>query len=93
MAKYEKVNRAAFVIEFESPVTEMVIGGVPQQTKKISIAKIIDNPGTRTVAVMTLKNRLFVLWKGDAYDAIGNWTNEQVEERVRELAIAGEIGE
>ena len=93
MAKYEKANRAAFVIEFETPVTEMVIGGVPQRTKKISIAKIIDNPATKTVAVMTLKNRLFVLWQGDAYDAIGNWTNEQVVERVKELAIAGQIGE
>jgi len=93
MAKYEKANRQAFVIEFETPITEMIIGGVPQRTKKISIAKIIDNPATKTVAVMTLKNRLFVLWKGDAYDTIGNWTNEQVEARVRELAIAGEIGE
>ena len=93
MAKYEAPKRASFDIEFEAPITEMVIGGVPQKTKKISIAKIIDNPATRTVAVMTLKNRLFVLWKDDAYDAIGNWTNEQVEARVRELAIAGQIGE
>lgn len=93
MAKYEKANRQALVVEFETPVIEMVIGGVPQRTKKISIAKIIDNPSTRTVAVMTLKNRLFVLWKGDAYDAIGNWTNEQIVERVKELAIAGVIGE
>ena len=93
MAKYEKPNRATFDIEFETPVTEMTIGGVPQQTKKISIAKIIDNPATKTVAVMTRKNRLFVLWAGDAYDAIGNWTNEQVTERVKELAIAGQIGE
>lgn len=93
MAKYEKTNRAAFVIEFETPVAEIVMGGVPQMTKKISIAKIIDNPGTRTVAVMTLKNRLFVLWSGDAYDAIGNWTNEQVAERVKELALAGQMGE
>jgi hypothetical protein len=45
------------------------------------------------VAVMTLKNKLYVLWRGDAYDAIGNWTNEQVESRVRELVLAGQMGE
>ena len=93
MGKYEAPKRATFDIEFEAPITEMVIGGVPQKTKKISIAKIIDNPATKTVAVMTVKNRLFVLWAGDAYDAIGNWTNEQITERVKELAIAGKIGE
>ena len=93
MARYERPTRATFDIEFETPVTEMTIGGVPQKTKKISIAKIIDNPATKTVAVMTAKNRLFVLWAGDAYDAIGNWTNEQITERVKELAIAGKIGE
>jgi len=28
-----------------------------------------------------------------AYDAIGNWTNEQVESRVKELVLAGQMGE
>ena len=93
MARYERPTRATFDIEFETPVTEMTIGGIPQRTKKISIAKIIDNPATKTVAVMTAKNRLFVLWAGEAYDSIGNWTNEQVANRVKELAIAGQIGE
>jgi hypothetical protein len=63
MAKYEKRDRAAFVINFDEPVTESVIGGNALKTKKISIAKIIDNPGTKTVAVMTLKNKLYVLWR------------------------------
>jgi hypothetical protein len=93
MAKYEKREKPVFVINFDEPVTESVIGGNTLKTKKILIAKIIDNPGSKTVAVMTHKNKLYVLWKGDAYDAIGNWTNEQVESRVRELVLAGQMGE
>ena len=93
MAKYEKPNRAAFTINFDDYVAEGVMNGNTLKTKKISIAKIIDNPGSKTVAIMTTKNRLYVLWVGEAYDAIGNWTNEQVEARVRELVLAGQMGE
>lgn len=28
-----------------------------------------------------------VLWEGDAYDAIGNWTQEQALEKIDELLI------
>jgi hypothetical protein len=93
MANYERPNRAAFAINFDEHVTEGVINGTTQKTKQILIAKIIDNPGSKTVAVMTTKNRLYVLWAGEAYDNIGNWTNEQVEARVRELVLAGQMGE
>ena len=93
MANYERQNRAAFAINFDERVTEGVINGTTLKTKQILIAKIIDNPGSKTVAVMTTKNRLYVLWAGEAYDNIGNWTNEQVEARVRELVLAGQMGE
>jgi hypothetical protein len=58
----------------------------------ITIMKFMDNPSRKIVAVLTDDNKLYELWKGDAYDAIGNWTTEQAVARVKEMAEAGNAG-
>ena len=46
----------------------------------------IDNPKQKTVSVRVhpLPKELY-LWVGDEYDAIGDWTQEQVDEKINEL--------
>lgn len=76
-----------FIINFES---EKVIRRVPETvttSTKVTIIEMIDNPGRRQViATMYEQPGMIVLWEGDAYDAIGNWTNEDVIARINEIA-------
>ena len=57
----------------------------PFTLEKLDIT-IIDNEERRTVhAAIHRCPRPLVLWQGDAYDAVGNWTQEQAEARITEL--------
>jgi len=81
------------LVEFDSSVVIKTVGGAEIKAKNIEIRKVIDNPMTKTIAAMTTNNRLFILWEGEAYDTIGNWTNEQVVAKVKELVLAGYNGQ
>ena len=63
-------------------------------TDKVSYTTITDSQDYKTVvtelsmAIDELGNpikRILVLWEGEAYDAIGQWTDEQAEQRIKEL--------
>jgi hypothetical protein len=74
------------VIEFDSP---KVVSRVPESvitSDKIVITEMIDSPIHKKVTVYTLgaPGRI-VLWEGAAYDAIGNWTNQDVIDRINEI--------
>lgn len=65
---------------------------VTQQTVNSNIIKrgaVIDDESKKlVVALYSVGNSpvsRLILWQGDAYDAIGNWTYEQVDNRIKEL--------
>ena len=68
---------------------ELVLKEIPAQQIKassIQITSMIDNPADKTITVKT--NSVLgtvVLWQGEAYDAIGQWTDENVKLRLIEL--------
>lgn len=51
----------------------------------ISIDHYIDSPSYKTVTAYTKQVGAILLWEGDAYDAIGQWTDSDVEARLLEL--------
>jgi len=51
----------------------------------ISVDHYIDSPSYKTVTAYTKQYGPIVLWEGDAYDAIGQWTDSDVEARLIEL--------
>jgi hypothetical protein len=64
------------------------------KTDIVSYTTITDSQDYKTVttelsmAIDELGNpikRILVLWEGEAYDAIGQWTDEQAEARIKEL--------
>ena len=64
------------------------------KTDMVSYTTITDSQDYKTVttelsmAIDELGNpikRILVLWEGEAYDAIGQWTDEQAEQRIKEL--------
>jgi hypothetical protein len=63
-------------------------------TDKVFYSSIIDSQDYKNVITeVTLAysengypiTQSLVLWEGDEYDAIGQWTDEQAEARIREL--------
>lgn len=64
------------------------------KTDVVSYTTITDSQDYKTVvtelsmAIDEFGNpikRILVLWEGEAYDAIGQWTDEQAEQRIKEL--------
>ena len=62
---------------------------VPAQTVSVSeltITRIVDLPTEKVVRAFTKEMPgPITLWEGAAYDAVGQWTDVQVEERILEL--------
>jgi hypothetical protein len=54
----------------------------------ITIKAFEDNAVRKVVNARTSDGN-YTLWTGEAYNSIGDWTNEQAIARVRELALAG----
>mgnify|MGYP006276448627 CR=1 FL=1 len=87
--EFRKQERPVWKITFSEPIVKKVMGGVELKTTELEIKKVIDNPATKQVAALVEGNELYVLWSGEAYDNIGNWTNENVETRLREMIANG----
>lgn len=61
---------------------------VPEQkvtTQVINIELIVDYSSAKRIQAQTKEIGIIVLWEGAAYDAIGQWTDTDVINRVTEL--------
>ena len=76
-------------INFNPPVVVNSMGGVNITTNKVTIIEMVDNPIKKNVTVTAANNKSYVLWSGDAYTTIGQWTDQNVIDRLRELLISG----
>lgn len=70
-------------IEIDPPITQET------EIASCEIESMTDSPLGRTVTALVSVENVgpvsFILWSGDAYDNIGNWTQEQANARVIEL--------
>jgi len=81
-----------------TPTNVTVIQAV--ETTKFQLDFINDSPKDKTVIaqvypldavteqVIQGQVRFLTLWEGTAYDAIGNWTQQQAETRIVEILTA-----
>ena len=52
----------------------------------LTVSRIVDLPKKKMVrAFVEELDEPVVLWEGDAYDAIGQWTDTDVDTRIKEL--------
>jgi hypothetical protein len=51
----------------------------------ITIMAITDNPSQKKVTCVTKELGLITLWEGSAYDSIGQWTDSDVEDKIKDL--------
>jgi hypothetical protein len=52
---------------------------------QITILSMTDKPIAKKVIVRTLEIGIITLWEGLAYDAIGQWTDDDVKQRILEI--------
>jgi hypothetical protein len=77
------------LIKIELPVPKKVkaLGNKDVTITAIEIYEIRDRNVEKKVTAMCRNHPTqLVLWQGDAYDAIGQWTNDDVVARVAQLA-------
>lgn len=54
-------------------------------TSKVTIDRLVDLPTEKVVFAVTREIGRIDLWVGEEYDAIGQWTNDDVETRILDL--------
>jgi hypothetical protein len=74
------------IINLQTPQTVVT---TPEKTKTfstITVDRVVDLPSKKKVKcfVKELKDPV-LLWEGDAYDAIGQWTDSDVQTKLTEL--------
>jgi len=72
-------------VNFSSPKN---IVTVPQQsvtTQIINVTLIVDYPSSKKVQAQTQEIGVITLWTGSSYDAIGQWTDQDVINRIYEM--------
>ena len=72
-------------IQFTTPI-ELVIQKEEKKTiSSLTIISVIDQPINKTVVVSTKEIGKFIIWQGAEYDAIGQWTDTDVQNRILEI--------
>lgn len=77
-------------VEFEQRAILKVVPAVPEytiSTPSLTITKIEDLPNERKVIAYTdhPEARIILLWEEESYDAIGQWTDTDVDNRLKEI--------
>jgi hypothetical protein len=72
-------------ITFNTPKEVIVVKEIKRKISEITITEITDNPETKSVRAFTQELGVFDLWEGEAYDAIGQWTDADVVAKIKEL--------
>ena len=72
-------------ITFDAAKEIVVVQELKRTIEELTIDEIVDNNSRKEVRAYTAELGILVLWSGDAYDAIGQWTDDDVVNRVKEL--------
>jgi hypothetical protein len=72
-------------IIFETPKEIVIVKELKRTITELIIDEVIDNSSRKEVKAYTKEVGILVLWSGEAYDAIGQWTDTDVINRVNEL--------
>lgn len=73
-------------VDLPSKVTVKALGNREVEIEKIEIHELVDSPVKKTVWANCRNHPTrILLWEGAAYDAIGQWTETDVINRLKEI--------
>ena len=70
-------------IQFETPKEVVIVKERKKTFSEINVRDIVDNPNLKTVTAFIDELGFIVLWKGAEYDAIGQWTDSDVINKLK----------
>ena len=71
------------VLDTEKEV--VLVKEVKRAIKEITVLEIKDLPEIKRVEAITKELGIILLWEGEAYDAIGQWTDTDVINKLKSL--------
>ena len=74
-------------VDFSYPRDIVIVQQIKRRLSALNVKQIIDDSDAKTVTAVTEQLGNVVLWSGDAYDAIGQWTDADVKKRLNEIYI------
>jgi len=72
-------------ITFNAPTDITIVPELKRTYNSIIIEQMVEYPEQKRVAVQIREIGMVTLWQGAAYDAIGQWTDTDVENRLKEI--------
>lgn len=81
--------KSGLEVSFDKPVYFTKLSG--NMIQKITVLEVLDLPGMKTVLAKTDKMVSYALWEGEDYDKIGNWTDDDVKARLKEIIESGKF--
>ena len=72
-------------IILETPKEIVIVPERRTTISEIELLEIIDNPKEKTVTAMSNELGVTILWFGIDYINIGQWTDDDVIERIKEI--------
>ena len=74
-------------VKFTTPKNIVIVPELKKTFESITINEIVDSVERKTVIARTNEIGQIVLWKDSAYNAIGQWTDDDVVKRINELFV------
>ncbi len=72
-------------ITFETQKEVVVVKEVKLILNEINIQEVKDIPSQKRVEAYTRELGIITLWEGETYDAIGQWTDDDVINKIKSL--------
>lgn len=72
-------------IQLSQPKDVVVIKERKTTINKVTVLELLDTPNKKQVIAKTEELGAIVLWQGNDYDAIGQWTDADVINKINEL--------
>jgi hypothetical protein len=82
---FNKQPKKGLIVNFPNEVVLKEIPATQIKISQLNIKQIVDEAENKRVVAFTDKLSRIVLWEGVAYDAIGQWTDTDVQARIIEL--------
>ena len=72
-------------ITLNTPKEIIVFAERRKTITKVEITELIDNPKKKNVIAKTNEFGIVILWEGEDYDTIGQWTDTDVINKIKTI--------
>jgi len=73
------------IITLETEKEVVLVKEVKRAIKEITVLELKDLPEQKKVEAFTKELGIILLWEGEAYDGIGQWTDTDVINKLKSL--------